>query len=385
MRRSARYRMGEEPGLVRLSRTRARRDDPVLRHGSEQRPVQPDRPHLADPHPGGGPDPQAGEAVALVPDRDRAADLHRGRRGLLQLRGVPRAPAQHLPTRLHLQPGRGRSLPRDRRHALPGRLSLPDRGDGADGARANPRARPFEPARLVDARRGRRHRLVGTADLAVHPPGRPRPEDQAHGDGLPDDGPAPGRGVDPTRRGSGAQTGGLLPDDRGDRGPVRDRRDLRVVRPVHGERLPARSRLPRVRMDGVLRAPGHRRPAPVDAPVDRADTRTGRPPDVRAPRPADVGRPRPAGPAVGAELPWRARRYRGAQHRLDRPVPPGRGEDVGTDPSAGTVHQARTCPPGIGLSTRDRDEPRRDPLGGDRCGPVARRHRRRDQDVRGTR
>ena len=57
------------------------------------------------------------------------------------------------------------------------------------------------------------HRVMGAADLAVHPHRRPRSEDQAHRHGLPGHGPAPrGRG-DPPRRRRRPQAGGLLPDD----------------------------------------------------------------------------------------------------------------------------------------------------------------------------
>ena len=102
-------------------------------------------------------------------------------------------------------------------------------------------------------------------DLAVHPHRRPRSEDQAHRHGLPGHGPAPrGRG-DPPRRRRRPQAGGLLPDDHRHRGAVRHRRHLRLVRPVHGVGLPTGKRAARSRLDGLLRAAGHRGAASVDA------------------------------------------------------------------------------------------------------------------------
>ncbi len=61
---------------------------------------------------------------------------------------------------------------------------------------------------------------------------------------------------DPPRRRCRPQAAGLLPDDGGDRRPLRDGRDLRLVRPVHGGGLPAGERPARGRMARLLRVAG---------------------------------------------------------------------------------------------------------------------------------
>ena len=260
--------------------------------------------------------------MALVPDRDRSVPVHRRRRRVVQLRrsSTTCSRSRSRSTSRSIRPGTCPSPVR------PTRLYLAVYPCLIAGLllmiqRAQPGAGPHQPAGLAHGGDRRGHRVVGVADLAVHPHRRPRPEDQAHRHGLPGHGPAPrGRG-DPPRRRRRPQAGGLLPDDHRHRRALRHRRHLRLVRPVHGVGLPTRKRIARSRLDGLLRAAGHRGAASVDGEHHRQGARMGGPAHVRPARPAHHRRPRSPRGAPRAELARRTGRHERAQRRLDRPVP----------------------------------------------------------------
>ena len=78
--------------------------------------------------------------VALVPDRARPVPVHRGRRGLVQLRAVPPgAPAGSSALDYAFNPAGDVPFPGHRRRALPRRVPVPDRRADADDPGADAR------------------------------------------------------------------------------------------------------------------------------------------------------------------------------------------------------------------------------------------------------
>ena len=248
-----------------------------------------------------------------------------------------------------------------RARAVRGRRLVADRGADAAvlprraRARRSPR-RPPPPSSPPD-RAGDRHRRVDhharvrRDHLAV--PGRPlrrrRERERAR----------PRLGPDRLDGGRRARRGRVAPHarraaPRALRAPARrrDRRPAREPPPVPVGLAPRRPRRPRAghrRVDGVLRAAGRLRPAPVDAAVLRAGRAQRRGPHARAPRglrghePAGSrGHDRPGGPAQAQP--------RGHQHRVGRDLPARAAADRRPRPRARGAHRVEPAQPVRGAS-----------------------------------